>query len=78
MVSVTSSPRRSVTPICALSRAQPHVGENVFDTKVPKTGLFTSFRRSVIANAAAVAMSRPRRTNVERTRCKATRLYARG
>src|SRR5437588_10735150 len=46
-------------------------------TCVPVSGLFVSFRRSVIAKAAAVAASRPTMTAVERIRCKAASVYAR-
>src|SRR5690348_5250044 len=46
-------------------------------TWVPVSGLFVSFKRSVIAKAAAVAASRPTMTAVERIRCKAGSVYAR-
>jgi hypothetical protein len=42
-----------------LSVAQPHTGENVFDTRVPAIGEGVNFSRSVITNAAAVARSKP-------------------
>ena len=60
----------------ACVRAQPQAGERVFETKTPVIGLFVSFNRSVTANAAAVAMSRPTIVAVERNRCKAWRFYA--
>jgi hypothetical protein len=69
--SVTTSLWRSLTLTVALRLAQPQPGETYFETLVPVTGLLTSLRCSVIANAAAVAKSRPMSTAVERTRCKA-------
>ena len=46
-------------------------GDKAAVTFGPVSGLFVSFSRSVTANAAAVATSRPTRTAVERIRCKA-------
>jgi len=43
----------------ALDVTHPQTGENVFDTRVPAIGAGVSFSRSVITNAAAVAVSRP-------------------
>ena len=70
-----SSGLRSLKKILARPRAQPQVGERPGETCVPYTALFVSFSFSVIAKAAAVAMSRPTRVTVERSRCKAPRFY---
>jgi len=43
----------------ALRVRHPQTGEKVFDTRVPKIGEGVNLSRSVIANAAAVATSRP-------------------
>ena len=40
-----------------MSRAHSQTGENTLSTRVPVIGLFSSFSRSVTANAAAVAPS---------------------
>ena len=61
--------------IRALLFGQWQTGENSFAAwarpRIPKTGLLISLRCSVIAKAAAVATSRPRRVTVVKTRCKA-------
>jgi hypothetical protein len=43
----------------------------MFETSAAESGALVSLRCSVIANAAAVKTSRPRRVTVVRTRCKA-------
>ena len=77
MLTVTTSRCRNLTLMFALFRAQPQVGENTAEMCVPVIGLLTSFSRSVIAKAAAVATRSPTRVAVVRTRCKAQRFYAR-
>jgi len=76
MLRVTTSRCRNLTLIFAFALAQPQVGESTAEMCVPVIGLLTSFSRSVIANAAAVATRSPTRVAVVRTRCKAPRFYA--
>ena len=70
-VTVTVSFLRNLTLMCAWLLAQLQTGQNALETSVPETGLFSSFSFSVMAKAAAVAMSRPSTVAVERIRCKA-------
>ena len=55
MSSRMSSSRLSRKPILA----SPFFGENSAVIRVPRTGLSSSFNRSVTANAVAVAASNP-------------------
>src|SRR5437763_9433246 len=74
IVTVVRSDRRKRTLIAAVVCARGDTYPRM--TWVPVSGLFVSFRRSVIAKAAAVAASRPTMTAVERIRCKAASVYA--
>src|SRR5918995_272753 len=60
MSNVTVSRRRRTIEMTATSRAHSQTGEKTRSTRVPVTGLRSSFRRSVTAKAAAVAPSRAR------------------
>src|SRR5687768_14748075 len=60
MSNVTVSRRRNTIEMTATSRAHSQTGEKTRSTRVPVTGLRSSFSRSVTANAAAVAASRAR------------------
>ncbi len=73
MVTVTRSERRKRTFTAAVVCARGDTYART--TFVPVIGLLVSFRRSVIAKAAAVAASRPTMTAVERIRCKAASVY---
>ena len=68
MSTVTTWLPRSRNEISAMSRAHSHTGENTLSTRVPVIGLFSSFSRSVTANAAAVAKSNARTISVCGTR----------
>ena len=74
MSTVTVSGRRSLNEMTATSRAHSHTGENTRSTRVPVTGLRSSFSRSVTANAAAVAPSRARTSRSWASRANA-RIY---
>src|SRR5207249_4395010 len=50
---------------------RPQSGENSGSTCVPRTGVFSSFKLSVSANAAAVPVSRPSTSTDERMRATA-------
>ena len=53
------------------SRAHSQTGEKTLSTRVPVTGLFSSFSRSVTAKAAAVAPSSASTINVWGSRATA-------
>src|ERR1700748_1205536 len=86
MVTVTGPEWRSLTRRVAVLVGQLQVGAIrtcPLETSRPRRsntgaavrGLLICFRCSVIAKAAAVATSRPRRVTDVRTRCKAARFY---
>ena len=77
MSTVTVSRRRRTNETTATSRAHSHTGEKTRSTFVPVIGLRSSFRRSVTANAAAVAPSRARTTKSCGSRATRASVYGR-
>jgi hypothetical protein len=57
-----------------MSREHSQMGEKTLSTRVPVIGLFSSFKRSVTANAAAVAPSSASTIRVCGSRANARRL----